>query len=370
MLNKDENEAQVDEHLENQTEEQQTEAVHDEASKQEVVVNDGGNNGGSINGPAKSGMPAWPWMIVSVIAIAAFVFVLVSNGSGNSNNKKLAQFDGGSVTELDFYHEIKKQVTDEQFSTMVDTLVESKLIEELADKAKITVTEEDMNKAIDEAAAYYGGMESFEQVLQQYSTTLETFKEQIKPDLLKKALYKQQNPATEDKIKAYFDDNKDTFATAPEKVRASHILVNTQEEADAIVADLKAGKDFAELAKEKSTDPGSAANGGDLDFFGHGDMVPEFENAAFSMEVGQISDIIPSDYGFHIIKLTDKQAGVYPTYDEVKDKVADAYWTNELTVNSVLWLAKLKEDNHVKNLLNEEAKSSPSASPSSSTSTN
>lgn len=90
------------------------------------------------------------------------------------------------------------------------------------------------------------------------------------------------------------------------KVKASHILVKTEDEANALLDELESGKDFAELAKEKSWCP-SKADGGDLGWFGKGQMVKEFEDAAFSMEKGEVSKPIKTQFGWHIIKLMDVQ---------------------------------------------------------------
>jgi peptidyl-prolyl cis-trans isomerase C len=106
---------------------------------------------------------------------------------------------------------------------------------------------------------------------------------------------------------------------APE-VRARHILVKTEEEAKKVEARLKAGEDFAKLAGEVSTDPGSGKQGGDLGYFTKDRMVPEFGEAAFALEPGQVSGIVKSQFGFHIIKLEDKRTTQPPTFDQVKEQ--------------------------------------------------
>lgn len=90
------------------------------------------------------------------------------------------------------------------------------------------------------------------------------------------------------------------------QVKASHLLVKTEEEAVKLRSEILAGKDFAQVASEVSLCP-SGANGGDLGFFGRGQMVPEFETACFSMEIGDISEPIRTQFGWHLIKLTDKK---------------------------------------------------------------
>ena len=129
-------------------------------------------------------------------------------------------------------------------------------------------------------------------------------------------------------VQRYYNDNIQQYQT-PEQVRASHILLNTggkdeaavRKQAESILAQAKAGADFAELAKKYSEDEGSKANGGDLSYFGRGRMVPEFEAAAFSMEPGQISDLVKTQYGFHIIKVVDKRPGVTQSIDEVRPQI-------------------------------------------------
>ena len=106
------------------------------------------------------------------------------------------------------------------------------------------------------------------------------------------------------------------------EVRARHILVKTEEEANAIIAELDAGGDFEAIAKEKSSDPGSGAQGGDLGYFGPGQMVPEFEQAAQALDVGAYTKApVKSQFGFHIIKVEDKRARQAPPFEEAKNQI-------------------------------------------------
>jgi peptidyl-prolyl cis-trans isomerase C len=108
--------------------------------------------------------------------------------------------------------------------------------------------------------------------------------------------------------------------TNEEEVHARHILVASEDEAKAIVAQLKGGADFAAIAKEKSKDPG-AANGGDLGYFTKDQMVPEFAEAAFKLDKGQISDPVHTQFGWHIIKVEDKRTKPTPSFDQVKGQI-------------------------------------------------
>lgn len=131
-------------------------------------------------------------------------------------------------------------------------------------------------------------------------------------------------------VQRAYNDNITQYQT-PEQIRASHILFNTagkdeaavRKQAEEVLAQVKAGGDFAELATKFSEDEGSKANGGDLDYFGRGRMVPEFETAAFAMQPGQVSDLVRTQYGFHIIKIVDKKPGSTRTFDEVRPQLED-----------------------------------------------
>jgi peptidyl-prolyl cis-trans isomerase D len=143
---------------------------------------------------------------------------------------------------------------------------------------------------------------------------------------------------TPQEIESYYNSNIQQFQ-APEQVRASHILLKTdgkdeaavKKQAEDILKQAKApGADFAALAKKYSEDDGSKANGGDLDYFSKGRMVPEFEQAAFSMQPGQISDLVKSQFGFHIIKVVDKKAASTRTLDEVRTQIQTTLTTQRL----------------------------------------
>jgi peptidyl-prolyl cis-trans isomerase C len=151
------------------------------------------------------------------------------------------------------------------------------------------------------------------------------FKQQLeftrKKLLMAKLLDNEAKAAsTEEAMRKVYDDA--TKQMKPEEeVHARHILVETEDEAKAVEAELKKGADFAELAKSKSKDPGAAAEGGDLGFFSKDQMVPEFADAAFKLEKGQISDPVKSPFGWHIIRVEEKRTRPVPDYEQVKPQL-------------------------------------------------
>ena len=125
---------------------------------------------------------------------------------------------------------------------------------------------------------------------------------------------------TEAAVRAEYDKLVADFKPT-EEIRASHILVPTEDEAKAVKAELDGGADFATLAKEKSIDPG-AANGGDLGFFGPGQMVPPFEKAAYALELGTYTKVpVETQFGWHVIQVTEKRPQPQPSFDDVKEQV-------------------------------------------------
>ncbi len=144
---------------------------------------------------------------------------------------------------------------------------------------------------------------------------------------------------TEQELQSYYDQHRDEYRV-PEQVKVRHILIKiplstpgakedekavsaARAKAEDVLKQLKAGGDFAKLAEKYSEDPGSAKNGGELGWIGRGRTVPEFEKAAFSLPKGQISDLVKSSYGFHIIQVEDKQDAHLKTFAEVKNEIQE-----------------------------------------------
>ena len=135
------------------------------------------------------------------------------------------------------------------------------------------------------------------------------------------ANFQKKNPVTDAEIKAEYD--KFGAANGGKEYRARHILVEKEDEAKALIADLKKGGKFEDLAKKASKDPGSGANGGDLDWASAASYVPEFSNAMVKLEKGQMTDVpVKSQFGFHIIRVDDVREAQLPKLDEVKPQIS------------------------------------------------
>jgi foldase protein PrsA len=291
-----------------------------------------------------------PW-VIAAIAIAALIFVLVRNNPSGSLNETVGKMDGATFKSSDLYKEMSKQMGKDQQSSMLESIMTLKLIELESVKAGVAVSDADYQQELKRIKKNFGTEADFTAALQQNNMTIETLKEQIVTQLKLRKIFEKESPAKEEELKTYYEKNKDTFATTPHQVQASHILLPTKAEAETVLAELKAGKDFATLAKAKSTDPGSKANGGDLGFFGKGKMNPEFEAAAFALKKGEMSGVVESQNGFHIIKVTDIKEAVIPPYDEIKAEVKTAFYDNKMQAEGQTWMDKVKKERNYVNLL-------------------
>ena len=126
---------------------------------------------------------------------------------------------------------------------------------------------------------------------------------------------------TDDMMREYYEENKEQFKT-PELWRASHILVKTEEEAESILEELSKGKLFEDLARERSQDA-TAARGGDIGYFSRSHLVPEFEEACLQLETGEVSDVVKSRFGYHIIRLTDKKESQTEGFERARRTIHD-----------------------------------------------
>ena len=225
---------------------------------------------------------------------------------------------------------------DRVLRAVLDQLIGYRLLVQETAARKTAVPDADVEARIGQIRSQFPSEEIFQQQLQQRKMTLEQLRVDTRASLQITALLQAELDAktavTPEQVNDFYVKNPAAFQQG-ERVKASHILVRVEANADpaerekarakaaGLLADVKAGKDFAALAKQYSDDPGSGAQGGDLGYFQRGQMVPPFEQAAFALSVGQTSDLVTSDFGFHIIRVTDKQPGRTQTLDEVRPEI-------------------------------------------------
>lgn len=315
--------------------------------------------------PAPSaGMGSKVWMIVSLVLAIVLVIVLIKPPfASGGDSEAVATVNGEKITKDKLYNELVAAGG----SQTLDGMISETLVNQEASKKGIKVTQDDIEKEKNFIKKNYGSDEAFEQALAQNNLTMEEFDKQMDMQVKLRKLLEPDVKVTDDDVKKYFEENKASFDT-PEQVKASHILVATKEEADAILKQLKDGADFATLAKEKSTDPGSKANGGDLGYFGRNQMYKEFEDAAFALKDGELSGVVKTDAGYHIIKRTGYKAAHTATLDEKKADIKETLIYQAIMTKAPTWLSDVKAKAKITNKLEEEQKKADTSKTDSSTS--
>lgn len=208
---------------------------------------------------------------------------------------------------------------------VMDTMTYRLLLLDAAEKEGFTATEEDKQHELENFKVYFQNDEDYKAYLQQSGMTEVNLLKELEKDIMINhyVLEKIENlKPTDDELKTIFDDLK-----MNEQIKASHILVNTEEEAQKVIERINKGEDFAALAKELSVDLGSGANGGDLDYFNYAKMVQPFSEAAFALKIGEVSAPVQTDFGYHIIKLTDKIVDEDINVESEKDQLTEYYKT-------------------------------------------
>ncbi|MBS8262945.1 peptidylprolyl isomerase [Mesobacillus boroniphilus] len=241
-------------------------------------------------------------MIIS-LTVAAGVMGLGACSNDNADSSEvIVESKAGNITKEELYQSMKEKYGEQALQELLYQKV-------LAENYK--VTDKEVEEKVAELKEELG--ENFELVLQQNQLKdEEELKEVLKDQLLMEKAALKDVKVSEEEVKKRYEEYK------PE-IKASHILVEDEKTAQEVKKKLEDGAKFEDLAKEYSTDPGSAANGGDLGFFGPGKMVPEFEEAAYALDVNEISEPVQSQHGFHIIKVTEKKEK--ESYEEMKDKL-------------------------------------------------
>ena len=201
---------------------------------------------------------------------------------------------------------------------VLDTLIVERLILQDSDLEKIIVTEKEVNENIDGVIESLGGEQEFEEFLESYAMTKDYFTNYTKNRLTFAKHIENFNNSieiTDEKLEDYFNENKEDLI----ELRARHILLSNEEGGNRGLEALQNGESFEYLALTESKHSKSAMNGGDLGYFDRGEFaaVQEFEKAVFSLEVGEISDLIKTEVGFHIIRLDDRK----DTFEELRDKI-------------------------------------------------
>lgn len=296
---------------------------------------------------------------IKSIVIVGMIIILAFSVVGCSQEVVVARVNDEKITKDEFYDQLVTQNGEQ----VLNSLIAEKIMELEVEKLNIEITDAEMDAELAEMQDYYGGEEEFNTFLTYVGYSLDDIKNNIETSIKYEKILEPYIEITEKEMKEYFETNKALF-NQTEQVKARHILVETKEQADEVKSKLNNGEDFAELAKEYSKD-GSSEKGGDLGYFGRGEMVAPFEEAAFSMEVNEISEPVESQWGFHIIKVEDYKEAKEAVYEDYVEEVRNAIFQEKMNDAYNLWYTeKMGEYKIVNNItgqisdpekINEEA---------------
>ena len=321
----------------------------------------------------------WALMITLVLACAAWLPAAEENKPASS---AVAVVNGSEITRADFDREMKLaggslsrrgQASgdvglSELREKVLDRLITLELLYQESEKKGIKVDKAEVDEHWTALRKRFPGDEEFNSMLNRMNLTEVDVKFQMERTLsIKKfvdAEFAQKVTVSEKEIRAFYDSNQNLFKK-PEEVRARHILISVDAKADEaqkvearkkienIQQRLRKGEDFSALAKEFSQCP-SSARGGDLGYFRRGQMAKPFEEAAFALKPGEVSDIVGTQFGYHIIKVDDKKADSVIAYDEAKDRISQYLKTQKVEEEVDLYAEKLRGKAKIQTFLTKD----------------
>lgn len=228
---------------------------------------------------------------------------------------------------------------------ILDILIDEKLYEQQAAKLGVKVTEQEVENEVNRTKKLFPSEAEFAQALKDAQMTLDDLCEFTNNRLLQERVNNKvvgKITVTEKKMQDYYEKNKNQFKE-PEQVKVSHILVKTEDEAKKIREEIVSGLDFAEAAKKYSTDAATKTKGGDLSFVQRGVMAAEFDQAAFALGIGDVSQPVKTQFGWHLIKMFEQKEARDRTFDEVKASLEQMLKAQKESNNIKKWLEGVKE---------------------------
>jgi len=318
------------------------------------------------------------YQIVTILILVLFSLPAMA-ADKTPSGEKVAVINGVAITQAHYDKELKvhldrvsrqgKQISEEQITALkkdvLDGLIEREVLYQESQKAGIKVDEQKVTDQMAGIKKRFPDEEEFKKALASMGLTEEEVRTQIQRGLAIRGLIDQKVAnsivVTDEETKAYYDANPQFFKQ-PEQVKASHILIKVETTADDatkaaarkkiedIRKKLTDGGDFAELAKEYSEGP-SAPKGGDLGYSRRGQMVKAFDDTVFSMKINEVSGLVETRFGYHLIKVYDKKPEQTLAYADVKDKIAQRLKQEKIEKGAIAYVENLKKDAKIEKFL-------------------
>lgn len=301
------------------------------------------------------------------VTLTACLLLLVNGSLSAEQASKAASVNGSVITIAELDREVglfeqrmaregrqlPPQHMEEVRAQVLENMINMELLSQESEKQKITVDASAVEDQLERFRQRSGSPEKFQAALAQMGVTESSLKTRIRENLAVRELISREVEPTvsvsEAEVRMVYEQNLAAFRQ-PEKVRARHILVKVESDTDpekarekieAVRKRLVAGEDFAEVAKETSEGP-SGAKGGDLGFFTRPQMVKPFSDAAFSLKTGEISPIVETEYGYHVLQVTDRQPEKVLAFEEVEDKLSGLVRQEKIKAGTKKYIDELR----------------------------
>jgi peptidyl-prolyl cis-trans isomerase C len=288
----------------------------------------------------------------------------------------VARVNGESITKAEFELAVRTvearagqpvpaEQRNEVYRGLLDEMVTMRLLKQEVSRQQMTVPDQDLEAAMKQLRGQFPNEKAFQAALKSQQMTLAKLRDETRANLaVSKLLEREIGPRIEVKptdISAFYEKNPDKFQQ-PEAVRASHVLIAVSAQADdaakkaarakadGVLKQARAGADFAAIAKKESNDA-SAQRGGDLGFFPKGQMVPAFEAAAFALQPGQVSDVVETPFGFHVIKVTERRPPTTVPFAEAAPRIEQFLKQQKQQEQTKAYVDALRGKNKVEVLL-------------------
>jgi peptidyl-prolyl cis-trans isomerase C len=322
-------------------------------------------------------------LLLATLSLTLSPAVAKDTKTPDNQQKNVAMVNGVPITQDNYKRElglferrIRRSISNlppaqlaKVHDAILNDLINRELLFQESANKKIEVSEAEIQKELDHLKSRYKDPKQFDAILARMQLTEAKLKDQIRRKTAVERLIDQEVgdkiTMTEAEAKSAYDGNPDEFKQKAQ-VHARHILIKVAPDADeaakaearkkmqAIQKEANGGADFAELAKKHSEGP-SKATGGDLGFFGRGQMVKPFEEAAFALDPGKISDIVETRFGYHLIKVEEKKAERALSFDEVKDDLMKKLKRDKIEKQMMAYLGTLREKAKIETFLDENA---------------
>ncbi len=323
------------------------------------------------------------WLFITGLVLTWIVMPALAEEIKPSEDK-VAVVNGSVVSRVSFDREMSgirqrfssmgRPVSPSQLPELekrvLDNLINIELLYQQSQKVGTKVEEAEINAQFEALKKRFPTEAEFNNAIKKMNLTETVMKSQISRGIsIQRFLDKMtlgKAEVSEEEIKAYYDSHTNLFKK-PEQIRASHILIKVEPGADEknkaktrkqienIRQRLVKGEDFGSLAKEFSQCP-SSAKGGDLNYFGRRQMAKPFEDAAFALKVGELSDVVETRFGYHLIKLTDKKPASTHSYKDMKDRIKKKLMQEKVRVEVSNYVQELKKTAKIERLLGKEVK--------------